>query len=108
MRTRRWLAASAIALGGILSAGCVVGPSQPYYVSEPVMVGPPPPRVEVIGVAPAPGYFWIDGYWGWNGRHHEWRQGHWETRRPGHSWKSHQWHREGRHWREQRGHWERR
>ena len=107
MVAKRWLAAAVIAIGGLLLGGCVVEPAQPYYVSEPVMVAPPPPRVEVVGVAPAPGYIWIEGFWGWSGRHHEWRPGHWEAPRPGYSWRPHQWQRDGSHWRERRGYWER-
>ena len=34
--------------------------------AAPVMVAPPPPQAEVIGVAPAPGYVWFGGYWGWD------------------------------------------
>jgi hypothetical protein len=107
MRAKRWLAASAVALGGMLLVGCVVAPSQPYY-GEPVLVAPPPPRVEVIGVAPGPGYVWIDGYWGWSGHRHEWRPGRWEHGRPGHHWRPHRWERDGRHWKEHRGRWDRR
>ena len=37
---------------------------------------PPAPVVEEIGMAPAPGFIWIGGYWGWNGRW-MWQSGHW-------------------------------
>ena len=54
---------TALALGG-----CVVAePQGPYYASEVVTLAPPPPREEIIGVAPAVGYVWIGGYWGWTG-----------------------------------------
>ncbi|MBS1189246.1 MAG: hypothetical protein H6R10_1038 [Rhodocyclaceae bacterium] len=107
MRAKQWIAASVVAIGAMALGGCVVAPAQPYYVSEPVMVAPPPPRVEVVGVAPVPGYIWINGFWGWNGRGHDWHPGHWEAPRPGYRWAPHQWHQEGPGWRQQRGHWER-
>ncbi len=39
---------------------------------------PPPPRVEVIGAAPAPGYVWIGGNWAWKGAW-VWQAGRWEA-----------------------------
>lgn len=107
MRANRWIAATVVVLGSAMAGGCVVAPAEPYYVSERVMVAPPPPRVEVVGVAPAPGYIWIDGFWGWTGHRHEWRPGHWEAGRPDHRWQPHQWQRDGNHWRERPGRWER-
>jgi hypothetical protein len=92
-----------IALGG-----CVVaGPAGPYYGGEVVEVAPPPPREEIIGVAPAEGFLWIGGYWGWSGQRHEWMPGHWEAPRPGYRWVPHAWVREERGWRSHPGHWER-
>jgi hypothetical protein len=38
-----------------------------YYASVP-----PPLRAEVVGVAPGPGYVWVNGYWGWRGNQHVW------------------------------------
>ena len=58
-------------------AGCVVVPDQRHYADGVVMVAPPPPRVEVIGKPPSPGYVWMDGYWNWVGGRHEWVPGHW-------------------------------
>src|SRR5258708_34600214 len=63
----------ALALGGCVFAE----PQGPYYASEVVTVAPPPPREEIIGVAPAVGYVWIGGYWGWTGGRHEWGTGRW-------------------------------
>lgn len=73
-----------------------------------VGVAPPQARVEVIGVAPAPGYFWVGGYWGWVGGRHEWIGGHWEAPRAGYRWVPHNWAHEDRGWRPHEGHWERR
>ena len=38
---------------------------------------PPVARVEVIGVAPGPGYVWVAGTWGWGGTEYYWTPGRW-------------------------------
>jgi hypothetical protein len=41
---------------------------------------PPPPPAYVagpVGVAPAPGYVWVDGYWNWVGGRYVWVPGRW-------------------------------
>ena len=90
--------ALAVAAGAMLSA-CVVAPAQPYYAAGyeggyydgVVTVAPPPPQVEVVGLAPGPGYFWIGGYWGWRGGRHYWVDGRWEHHQNG-------WYRIEGHW----------
>lgn len=101
---------TAIALGALLSLtlpGCVVVPDQAHYVGGVVMVAPPAPRVEVIGVAPSPGYVWIGGYWNWVGGRHVWVPGRWDRGRAGYHWEAHQWVREGDGWRMRPGRWAR-
>jgi hypothetical protein len=95
------------ALAGTM-AGCVVTPASvgvalPYVTVQ----APPPPQVEMVGVAPAPGYFWIQGNWFWEGGRHVWHPGRWEAPRPGYRWVPHRWERAGGGWREQPGHWDR-
>jgi len=46
--------------------GIVVGTAPP----PPLVVGP-------VGVAPGPGYIWIDGYWDWVGGGWVWVPGRW-------------------------------
>jgi hypothetical protein len=87
-------------------AGCVVVPADQYYAGGPVLVAPPPPRVEVVGVAPYPGYIWIGGFWNWTGHRHEWVSGRWEAPRPGHRWVPHQWSQGRDGWRLNRGYWQ--
>ncbi len=99
--------AAVLALCATLSA-CVVVPARGYYVGGPVVVEPPAPRVEVYGVAPRPGYVWLDGYWNWVGGRHEWVGGHWEAPRRGYRWEPHHWVRERDGWHLSGGHWERR
>ena len=106
---QKWLNAS-LACGLVLVvalAGCVVVPDQRHYADGVVMVAPPTPRVEVVGVEPTPGYIWVGGYWDWVGGRHEWIQGHWVAPKPGHHWVAHQWVRQGDGWRPKPGHWER-
>ncbi|MGH9668071.1 MAG: YXWGXW repeat-containing protein [Bryobacteraceae bacterium] len=50
-------------------AGCAARAN--YYVASP-----PPPRVEVYGYAPGPGYVWVSGFWDWRGRW-VWAPGRW-------------------------------
>ena len=41
---------------------------------------PPPPAAYVagpVGVAPGPGYVWVDGYWNWVGGRWVWVPGAW-------------------------------
>ena len=60
-------AVMALALSGCAARGA-------YYVSVP----PPPARVEVFGVAPGPGFVWVDGYWNWSGSRYVWAPGRWQ------------------------------
>ena len=105
---RRSMSAFALALAcGAALVGCVVVPAEPYRGGV-VMVAPPAPQVEVVGVAPVPGYIWIGGYWNWVGNRHGWVGGRWEAPRPGYHWAPHEWRRDGPGWRHFPGRWERR
>jgi hypothetical protein len=107
MRNMRVLirnAAIITALAASLSA-CVVYPARGYYVGPVVAVAPPAPQVEVYGVAPGPGYFWVGGYWGWEGGRHVWHGGNWERPRPGYAWVPHRWVHERDGWHFAQGHW---
>ncbi|HVW68144.1 MAG TPA: YXWGXW repeat-containing protein [Steroidobacteraceae bacterium] len=96
-----------VGLCAALSA-CVVYPARGYYVGGPVAVAPPPPRAEVIGVAPSPGYVWIGGYWGWEGGQHVWHGGHWDPPHPGYRWEPHHWVHQRDGWHLSGGRWVRR
>ena len=89
-------------------SACVVYPARGYYIGGPVAVAPPPVQVETYGVAPAPGYFWIGGYWGWEGGRHVWHGGRWEAPRAGYRWEPHRWVHERDGWHLSGGHWARR
>ena len=102
-RVRSIAAAAALTLA---LCGCVVT-ARPYGGAY-VTIAPPPLRAEVVGVAPAPGWFWINGYWGWDGYRHVWIPGRWAAPRPGYRWVPHRWVHEGGGWRMAEGHWVRR
>src|SRR5437588_2832579 len=72
-----------------------------------VRSGATPPRYEVVGVAPAPGYLWISGAWLWERGRYAWHPGRWEAPRPGYRWVPHAWRREGNRWHMEGGRWER-
>ena len=77
-------AAAALLSALAFTAGCVVAvrpaPVGVIYTSPPgevvVTEAPPAPLVEVVGVAPGPGYFWIGGYYHWYGSRWGWVAGH--------------------------------
>jgi hypothetical protein len=98
---------AAVLLLSATLGGCVVYPEGDYeYYGSAVAVAPPAPIVETYGVAPAPGYFWVGGYWSWSGGRHVWERGHWEAPRSGYRWAPHRWVHERDGWHQSRGHWE--
>ncbi len=73
----------AAALLSALLAGCIVAPAPGYY-GETVGYAPPAAQYEaVVGVAPAPGYFWIGGGYFWEGGRYAWHPGYWAAPRAG-------------------------
>jgi hypothetical protein len=43
-----------------------------------IRIGPPPPvHVGVVGVAPGPGFVWVEGYHRWDGGRYVWVPGEW-------------------------------
>ena len=83
------LATVKIAIAGALMSvalcACVVAPA-PGYHGVVAYEAPPPVQYEAVGVAPAPGYFWIGGAWFWEGGRYAWHPGRWERERPGYRW----------------------
>jgi WXXGXW repeat (2 copies) len=82
--------------------------SHPTEFADIVIAQPPPAsRVEVMGRAPGPGYFWLSGYWRWTGGRHVWVAGRWEPYRSGHFWVMAHWVRAGVNYRFVGGYWRR-
>ena len=71
-----------------------------------VAVGPPARVVEARGIAPGPGYVWVEGYHRWTGREYVWVPGRWDRApRPRAVWVPGHWaqDRHGYYWVD--GHW---
>jgi hypothetical protein len=66
-------------------AACVLGSAAPAAFAPPAFAQGyppiPPPRVEVVPVAPGARYVWEPGHWVWNGRAYVWIGGHYVIRR---------------------------
>jgi len=73
-----------------------------------VIVDPPAPRYGVVGVAPGPGFVWVEGFWDLRGGNWIWAPGRWvRPPHPGAVWVRSEWRHEGAHWRYHRGYWRR-
>jgi WXXGXW repeat (2 copies) len=99
------IAVASVLLSVALS-GCVVAPAPAPGGVVVAAYAPPPVPFEVVGVAPAPGYFWIGGSWHWEGGRYAWHRGYWQAPRPGYHWVSHAWV-QGPNggWHQHAGHW---
>src|SRR5689334_12212905 len=97
-RTRMlWLA---VPLGIALLSGCrarvrAYPPPVPVSATVEVTPGyatvyptapPPEPIFEVRPPVPGYGYYWVDGYWDWNGYDWSWANGYWAPERPGYAY----------------------
>jgi hypothetical protein len=74
---KRWFLAVPVMLVGLTAVGC--GAYGGYYGGGYSYLGmaPPPPRAEIRGYAPGPGYVWVGGYWGYRGNNYYWNPGSW-------------------------------
>jgi hypothetical protein len=80
----------------------------PYPPPGRVYVVAPPPRerVEVVTVAPGPGYVWAGGHWRWAGQSYVWAPGRWILPDRGRSyWVAGHWAQDRRGWYWVDGHW---
>ena len=95
-----FISAIALCATTALASGCVE--TGRMYVR----LGPPTPIVDVRGVAPGPGYLWIEGYHRWDGRAYVWTAGRWELPPRGHNaWVQGHWAHDGHGWYYVQGHW---
>jgi outer membrane lipoprotein SlyB len=82
-----------------------VGDSSAVETTTVITEAPPPPPAEVVTLAPGPGYVWIGGDWGWDGRW-VWRAGYWSLPPYPHAvWVGGYWGRGPYGWHRYPGHW---
>ena len=99
---RKLLLLPVVVLGLGLSA-CAANGGYYYYRTPPP---PPPPRAAYMGVAPGPGFVWIDGLWDWHGSRYSWVPGRWMRPPRRHAvWVPGNWQHEGRRYNWRRGYW---
>ncbi|MGA7284703.1 MAG: hypothetical protein WBW87_09215 [Candidatus Cybelea sp.] len=94
------------ALGAAVAAGAVAPAAAQVYGGVYVQTAPPAPIYEVVPGAPGPNYYWVGGYWRWNGYRYVWAHGyyaaapysgavwhagHWAHDRYGWSWRAGHW-----------------
>jgi len=91
----------ALALTLLSVTGCAHG-GYSYYAPVP----PPPARVEVFGVAPGPGFAWVNGYWAYRGSRYAWVPGYWgRPPRARAVWETGRWERRGGRYGYREGRW---
>lgn len=101
--SRRGVLGAAVVL---LLSGCVVAPARPVAEVR-IGVEPPPPRVEAPPPPPASTWYWVNGYWRWEGNAYAWTPGHWVEPRVGEVFVPAVWRFEGGAWVLHPAHWRR-
>lgn len=94
----------------LISAGALAAPVASHAatrVDVGITLGPPTAPNVVMAPAPAPGYVWAPGYYGWNGYQYIWVSGRWLAPQPGFVWVADRWERRGPYWQRVQGHWDR-
>lgn len=103
-KLRNVLLACAVSAGA-LGAAALPAAAQ-VYGGVYVQAGPPAPIYETIPVSPGPSYYWVGGYWGWNGYRYVWRHGYYAYRPyAGAIWQRGYWGHGPRGWSWHPGHW---
>ena len=101
-RIRLFRLAAGLALALPLAACLVPPPPDAVFVR----VAPPAAIVETRTASPGADFYWIDGYYRWDGGRHVWVGGHYE-RRPNRTavWAPGAWHHHSKGWYWTDGHW---
>lgn len=103
MKLRNVLLASALGAGMF---GAALPAAAQVYGGVYVQTAPPAPIYETAPVAPGPGYFWVGGFWQWNGYRYAWTRGHYAYRPyAGATWHAGHWVSGPRGWYWRAGHW---
>jgi hypothetical protein len=95
----------ACALGAGMFGAALPAAAQ-VYGGVYIQTAPPTPIYEAVPVAPGPGYFWVGGFWQWNGYRYAWVRGHYAYRPyAGATWRAGHWVSGPRGWYWRAGHW---
>jgi hypothetical protein len=103
---RQIVAPLALVASAAIAQGCFGPPYVEGAVGIEVGSGPPGVRTEVRIAAPGDGYYWVPGYYDWNGNDWYWVSGVWQ--RPPHDharWVEPRYQHHRGHWQYYRGHW---
>ena len=94
------------ALGGALACGIALPAAAQVYGGIYVQTAPPQPVYETVPSAPGPGYYWVPGYWRWNGYRYVWVHGYYSYPPYGGAvWHPGHWARNAYGWYWRAGHW---
>jgi hypothetical protein len=77
-KLRNVLLACALSVGALGAA--VLPAAAQVYGGVYVQTGPPAAIYETVPVSPGPAYFWVGGFWNWNGYRYVWVRGHYAYR----------------------------
>ncbi|MGA8325615.1 MAG: hypothetical protein WB757_05985 [Candidatus Cybelea sp.] len=95
----------ACVLGGTV-AGMALPAAAQVYGGAYVQFGPPAPIYETVPVSPGPAYYWVPGYWNWNGYRYFWIRGRYAYRPYGGAiWSPGRWAHATRGWYWRQGRW---
>jgi len=105
MVLKKNLAAAVLSLIGLSAAPAYAGLDVRIGIGVPV--APPAMVYEPVPPAPAVGYVWTPGYWGWNHDRYVWIRGRYVYGRPGYAWVPDRWEHHDERWHRVSGGWQR-
>ena len=96
----------ASALGGAIASGAILPAAAQVSGGIYIQTGPPAPMYEPVPAMPGPGYYWVPGYWSWNGYRYIWVHGRYSyPPYSGATWHPGHWAHNGYGWYWRPGHW---
>lgn len=94
------------AIGGAIASGAILPAAAQVSGGIYIQTGPPAPMYEPAPAAPGPGYYWVPGYWSWNGYRYVWVHGRYSyPPYSGATWHAGHWAHNGYGWYWRPGHW---
>jgi hypothetical protein len=78
MNVRSFLLSCTLSAAALL--GAIVPATAQVYGGVYVRTAPPAPIYESVPVSPGAAYYWVAGYWRWNGYTYVWVRGHYDYR----------------------------